>query len=234
MWLTNKIHRGTSIAAAVCLIVTLLIAIGGNIISFITLSRNPETSALVITMVNAGMNALMTVLLIVIMLRGKKDKATGILLVITVLPVVWNTIGNVSSFFTYFAMKKQLGRMFASYLLSNVIRLIANVANVGFRALLIVECFNLGKIIYSKAKFLLIILPVINIILMAGANMTQSLYALTDYGIVEYLTLTLPVAIVSIITSVGIVLVGIAFSIPVLERIPDEYVYAMQMEYNNY
>lgn len=100
---------------------------------------------------------------------------------------------------------------------SSVIQIAANLAGAGFRALAAAECFKPGKITGGKTKTFLVILPVANILLIAVSNIVQQLYLLADYGLPQFLAAVLLPAVLTVFSSIGTILMGVAFSIPVYE-----------------
>lgn len=234
MRILNKTHRGASIAAAVVMLITLLAGTGLNIVSMIGSARDYEASQLLTAVLNLGINAIASILLIVALLRGKKDTVAGVLFLITLVrTIITGVIGGITGMIGLLAvMSFMTGGMFASLLAARFFVLLANLAGAAFRAMLAIECFKPGKVSGGKMKLFFLLLPIVNILLTVVSQMAQSLYMIGDYGIGEYLVITMLPAVFSAVMSIGMVLLGLAFSIPVYEKMPYEYAYGAQTEYN--
>ena len=220
MKISGKIHRGASIAAAAVMLLFLLVGTGSNIISTISLSKYYETSQLLTSILNLAVSTIATLLLIVVLFRGKKDAASGILVILTTLLVpVRGVFAGVTRMITGFGMLGSMRKELAVCLIaSSAIQIVANLAGVGFRALIATECFKPGKITGGKTKAFLVILPIVNILLIAVSNMVQQLYLVADYGVPQFLIVVLMPAALTVVMSLGTVFMGVAFSIPVFEN----------------
>lgn len=220
MKISGKIHRGASIAAGVVMLIFLLVGTGTNILSTINLSKHYETMQLLKTILNLAVSAIATLLLIVVLFRGRKDSVSGVLVILTILPIlVTGVAGCVSRIITGFGMLGTLNKGFTiCMMIAGVIQLAANLVGVGFRALIATECFKPGKISGGSTKSFLVILPIVNVLLVAVAGIVQQLYVIGEYGFAQFLTIALIPAVLTVFTSIGTVIMGLAFSIPVYEK----------------
>ena len=219
MKISGKIHRGASIAAAVVMLLFLIVGTGTNIISTINLSKYYETPQLLRSVLNLAANTIASLMLIVVLFRGKKDSVSGILVILTILIIpVRGVVAGVTRIITGFGMLGSMTKgLVVCLIASSVIQIVANLAGVGFRALIATECFKPGKITGGKTKAFLVILPIVNILLIAVSNMVQQLYLVADYGVTQFLIVVLMPAALTVVMSLGTVLMGVAFSIPVYE-----------------
>jgi hypothetical protein len=181
--------------------------------------------------VNLIINTISSVLLIVALFRGKKDSLAGIFFIVTALPIVFSSlVGNITSVFAYLAMRGYNEGMVTCALAATAIIFFANLFSIAFRVLLAIECFKPGKISGSKTKNLLLILPIVNILLTVVSTMVRQLYLASDYGFGSYLSIALLPAVLTAVMSIGTVILGLAFSIPVYEK--NSYAYGAPMEFN--
>lgn len=219
MKVSGKIHRGTSIVAAVFMLIFMIVGTGSNILSIISLSKYYETSELLSSVFSLAINAIATLLLILVLFRGKKDSASGILVILTILMPARGVFSSVLRIITAFGMLDSMSRGIAVCLIaSGVILFVAHLAGIGFRALIAAECFKPGKITGGKTKAFFVILPIVNVLMIAVSNMVQQLYLVADYGVSQFLIAVLLPTVFTIFTSLGTVLMGVAFSIPVYEN----------------
>lgn len=220
MKISGKIHRGASIAAAVIMLILLLVGTGTNIISTVSLSKYYETIQLLKTVLRLVVSTIASLMMIVVLFRGKKDTVAGVLLILTVVPIlVTGVIAGASRVVTYLGMMRSMAKgMVICMISASVIQIVANLVGVGFRILLAAECFKPGMIAGRKSKSIFVILPIINILMIAVSNMVQQLYMIADYGFVQYLGAAVLPAAMTTFLSIGMVIMGIAFSIPVYEN----------------
>lgn len=230
MRIANKTHRTASIAAAVIMLIVLLLGTASNVFTLISF---PSTAQNLMTVVNLVIRTLTNILLIVALFRGKKDILAGIFMIVAALPVITGIISGVFSIISSFAVYNSMMRGIAGCMIAaNMIRILANLLNVVFYVLLAVECFAPGQISGSKLRASFLILPCMNILLIAVATMVQQLYVLVDYDFGYYLSVALVPAVISAVLSVGTIIMGIAFSIPVYEQGSSGY--GTQKNYNLY
>lgn len=234
MKISNKIHRSTSIAAAVVMIITLIIGIISQAVSLSSNGMYYDTTYIITSVVKLGINSVAALMLIVILFRGKKDSAAGVLIILSALPIILvGAVGNISGMAAYISMKDALPEnMFGCMMTANVIRVFSHLLNVVFRVFLAVECFKPGSISGGKMKPFLIIMPIVYFVMVPAATMIQSLYMAADMGFGELLLVTLIPAAISAIMYIENVIVGIAFSIPVYEKITYGYAYPNQTGYS--
>ena len=220
MKVSGKIHRGTSIVAAVFMLIFMIVGTGSNILSIISLSKYYETSELLSRVFSLAINAIATLLLILVLFRGKKDSASGILVILTILMTpARGVFSSVLIIITAFGMLDSMsGGIAVCLIASGVILFVAHLAGIGFRALIAAECFKPGKITGGKTKAFFVILPIVNVLMIAVSNMVQQLYLVADYGVSQFLIAVLLPTVFTIFTSLGTVLMGVAFSIPVYEN----------------
>ena len=220
MIISNKLHRGTSIAAAVVLLLTLIFSTGVNAITVIqSLIRSGSPTGSYLS--SLAFTAILTLLPIIALFRGKKDVVAAVFFLITAAIILFRSVlGNITSIISYIKI------LFDSYLstevaifgiLSGLIYLVANLINMAFRGLLALECLTPGKISGSKMKALLLVLPIANIALVALGSIARQLFMI-EYGFGDFFLSVLVPAVLSAVLSVGIILLGLAFSIPVCEK----------------
>lgn len=242
MTISNKIHRGTATAAGVFLVIVAILGVISQVFSLISNSIHYDSSYIITTIVNLVINTASNILLAVMLFRGKKDSAAGVVFILTALPIaVRGILGGSSVLFTYLAMQGSMNEdVFTSMIVANAIRLVSNILSVLFRILLAMECFKPGNICGGKMKFLLVVLPILVILTSAASIMAQSLYVLTSYDIGQYLVVTLPVAVITAVTNLGLVLMGLALATPVYESAPrnnpydNTYAFDTKSEYKYY
>lgn len=233
MKITNKIHRGASLAAAIVMLIILILGTGSNVITTVTNIHRYENTQLLTTILNLVINTVSSILLIVVLFRGKKDTLAAVFFLVTALPIlVRGLVGNITTVFAYLAMRHFDGNMAALGVAATVILFLANLISIVFRVLLAAECFKPGKISGGGAKILLLILPIANILLTAVSTMVRQLYMVFDYGyeLGVYFSATLIPAVITAVFSIGIVIMGLAFSIPVYEKKP--YAFEAETGYN--
>lgn len=237
MKISNKIHRGTSIAAAVISLVMLLLGTGSIIISsLISYASNYERSYAVTSLLSTGISTISWLLMIIALFRGKKDAAAGVMFLVTILPImITGVIGNFVNVIVSLEMNSSMGAEYViCAVVGSLISIIANLASVALRAAIAVECFNPGKFSGGKMKSLLVILPIANIALSVVSTAVRQLYLAEYYQIGELIGLIMLPAVISAVTSIGTVLMGIAFSIPVYETNLYGYTNDVQSDYNLY
>lgn len=234
MRISNKIHSGTAVAAAVIMLITTFLSVGTNVFTLIANFRYYENSLLISSVSNLAISTITCILMAVVLFRRKKDTAAGIIFAITAVPVVITGVfGNVTSIFSYLSMSNSLENgMLICFIATSLIRLIANVASAAFRVFIAMECFNPGNISGGKMKSFLVILPIASIVLTIFATMVQNLYLVGDYGFGEYLLTALLPAVFAALFSAVYVVIGLAFSTPVYEQNPYESTYTGQSYYN--
>lgn len=233
MRISNKIHSGTAIAAAVIMMITTILSVGTNVLTLISSAVLYEKTLLISSVSNLVISMITCILMVVVLLRRKKDTVGGVLFLLTAVPiVVTGVFGNIFSTFAYFSASFLDSGMLIRLVAVGLIRLIANVASAAFRVFVAMECFKPGNISGGKMKPFLVILPIAMIILTMFATIVQNLYTVGDYGFGGYLLSALLPAVFAAIFSAGYVVMGLAFSIPVYEQNPYEYAYTGQANYN--
>lgn len=216
MKITNKLHRGAAIAAGVLLLIAMAISIISAVTTLVNLLKySSEGSYIVTSMLNSAMAIVILLLTAVMMLRCKKDTAAGVVFILIALYTLIRSVGgSVSSIFTFLKMGVGDGA-FTGYL---VLNLLANLVNFLFYILVALECFKPGCLSGSGAKIILILAPILKLLLSIVAylcNLLASSQTLSDTLIV-FMT----VSISMILTGLGPIVAGIAFSIPVKEAVP--------------
>ena len=230
MKISNRVHKGTAITAAIIMLVTLVSGIFTNVITMV-MNQNLHDIAPATTMiVNLVINSIVEILVIVALFRGKKDIMAAIFfLVITLAMVITGVIGRITNIITLLRIG-DIGNdsMVKRMITGGMIALVANLAAVGFRVLLALECFKPGKISGCGAKALLIILPLVNILLVAASSIAQQGYMMERYGFAEFFLIAGLPAVLAAVFSIGWILAGAAFAKPVYEQLPVETPYTAQ------
>ncbi len=225
MRITNKLHRVTAILAAVFMIFTTIF----SVISLVRTLRNVADGgfALILSVVGPGVvNLIISVLFIIMLFRGKKDTAAGIVFILsTIAMLVTGVFSRVSAVITYATMLSMYA-VAGSMIVGNVIGLLSALIGVVFRAAIAVECFNPGKLSAGKAKAILIVLPIVVVILTVASTMATSVMPYIDrMGIAEIIAYVAGNVFAQILSSIPMILMGVAFAIPVKEYVYSEYGY---------
>lgn len=234
MRISNKIHSGTAVAAAVIMVITTIASVGLNVFTLTANSGYYENSTLIMSVLRLVINAISSVLMTVVLLRRKKDTVGGVIFAITAVPVViTGVLGNITGIFANLVVISFGERVIRiCYIAASLMHLVENVASAAFRIFVAMECFKPGSISGGKMKSFLIILPIVFIVLMMFATMVQTLFMVGDYGFGEYLLTMLPGTVLSALFSAVYVIIGLAFSTPVYEQNPYESAYTGQSSYN--
>lgn len=212
MKVSNKIHRGYAIAAAIVMGISLLFAMGSNAANLISMMRFSGSGLDVMTVVSMAMNILCHVLLLVVVLRGKKDLTAGVLAVVTVLPLMLTLLRNVTSMLS----TASTGNVY--YILATLVLMIANFVNLVFRVLLAAECFRPGAVSGGNGKMLLIVFPVAYILLLVLGNVLPQLYMASMIGIGSVLVTVVLSNVFTVLLNMGTVVLGLALSVAVYEE----------------
>lgn len=225
MKISNKIHSGTAIAAAIVTLVMMMFSLVSMATTIITNIRYYETGTLISLVSTQLVGVLTSVLVAVVLLGRKKNVAGGVIFAIaagyTVL--AGGVIANIYKVILCVTMASTVaGKTLALALIS----LTGSMATAAFRTLVAIECFKPGKISGGKMKSLLVILP-ITAIVMSMLNLMVQLS-----GVDQFMLVAVPPALISAVTSMGWVLTGIAFSIPVYEQTQSEFTTFAQPEIN--
>ena len=232
MKVTNKIHRGTSLAAAIIMLLMLFFATITKALTLFATHSAYENAEYIRQIANFLISAFTSILLIVVLFRGKKDAFSGAVFIISALPLVFGMFSNMSFAFMQLVVQSVPANMAASLTGSAFIQVFANLVSIIFRVLLAVECFKPGNISRGKMKALLLVLPIVAIIANALAMAVQSLHLLTDYDFVDYLSIAMLPAIFSAIGSIPTVIMGLSLSIPVYQKPAYDYMYGAQQNYD--
>lgn len=157
------------------------------------------------------------VLVIVALLRRKKDSVAGALFIIEMLITFVAVFGNIRTIFAGYGSAQTIAAL---------IRILAMMACVVFYALLTVECFTPGKISGSSVKILPVIAPVLYIMLLFAATVVllipESING-SDVGLL--LVSVLVPAVINLLGKIWMIILGLAFSIPVYEKPSFESLY---------
>lgn len=222
MRISNKIHRGASMVAAIVMLILLLISTVFSMISLLSL-RLYAPEAFISNLVNLLLGLVCTIFLIIPLFLGKKDVLAAIFVLVPVLHTAVTLIRNLISFFSLF--RATLSSQTACIAASQMIYFVSNVALAAFYLLIVMECFKPGKISGSRAKSFLVVLPIVQILLVFFGNIVQSLYQISDFNFMGSLVSVVLSAFIAAIFSAPRVIMGIAYSIPVKEPIIYEGTY---------
>ena len=231
MKISNKIHRGASVAAAVFLLIVLLLGAAANLITLINFSS--AYSSIVSTVLTLTANTVTGLLMVAALFRGRKDALAGVFFLIAALSLfVTGGISNAVTFFSAISMGSILdGNNILGYTAAgSFLMILANLVSIVFRGLLAAECFKPGQLSGSSLKMLLPILPIVNILMVAVSNIVRQLFLLENYGLSVFLINVLPSFLLSAVMSAGNILMGLALAIPVYEK--NSHTYDPLMEYN--
>lgn len=216
MKITNKVHTGTAIAAAVLTILGTIGMVGSSVSTVITTLRYGSTGIGSYIASISG-NIIGMILMIVALLRRKKDAVAGVLFIIQILLTLVTLFGNVRAIFLGYGSAQTIAAL---------IRTLAMMICIGFYGLLTAESFSPGAISGSSVKILPVILPIIYIVLILVATVVQQIFG---YGANADMTVllvgVLMPAVVSLFGKVWMIILGLAFSIPVYEKPSFESIY---------
>lgn len=222
MKIPNRIHRGSSIVAAVILMVMMLYGtVASGLLMFVT-AKLSGTGVNMWTAVRLLINAVTTVLVVIALFRGKKDALAAVIFLIAAAALVGTGVISV-----IVAIVKRSGAAGAAddevvkwTIAGDWVAVVATLIGIGFRALMALECFKPGKISGCGKKAFFIILPIVYILLIAASNFIRQGYLIGDYGAFLFFIGTGIPIILNALTSVGWVVLGIAFAIPAYEKKP--------------
>ena len=161
---TLKMHRGSAVAAAVFMILSQLLNLAAARSSSAT-----YTSPLLLINLLGG--TLVTLMLSVILFRGKKDTAAGVVFLITILSPAFEVLYEL--FILLFATGTTV------YVL---LYLVSTLMLVAFRGLLAGECLSKGKVSKSGGRMLLWLLPILCFCAMLLAQISLTLSNGTSIG----------------------------------------------------
>ena len=208
MRITNKLHRGMSIAAAIACVVYILLTIGIQVLVKIAATVTGSTPV-VTNYVTLALNILMAVMGIVAMFSGKKNVLSGIMIAIP------GAIALINAVTAGFGVGAASGYVRTAMVLG----IACNLVLVAARACSAVECFKAGTFSGNMGKILLIVLPVLYLIL----RVLSVVLSYTQFPNAE-LAMILPMIIAGcfpvVVECAGIILIGVACSIAVKEPIP--------------
>lgn len=238
MKISNKLHRASSLAAGIVMLLTILFGLLTQLISLgsiiAQLTGEAATSYIVTAVSNLMLNTVVSILMIVVLFRGKKDIVACIIFLVTALYVLVAAAGgNISSFIQSFtpAYAQYSDKSLAYIRVNLVLFLLSNLSHVALRGLIALECFKPGKLSAGGARFILIGLPILALVLSLAGSLVQAIsYADGDmaYVVVGFL----PVAILNIVNGIAPILMGVSFSIPVRETAPLGYGYPAPQQYS--
>ena len=216
MKITNKVHTGTAIAAAVLAILATLGNIVSSVANILSILRYSSIGVGSYIFSIAG-NIIGMILIVVALLRRKKDSVAGVLFIIEMLITFVAVFGNIRTMFAGYGSVQTIAAL---------IRILAMMACVVFYALLTVECFTPGKISGSSVKILPVIAPVIYMVLLFIATLVSVIpesFNGSDVGLV-LVSVLVPV-VMNLLGKIWMIILGLAFSIPVYEKPSFESLY---------
>lgn len=231
MKITNNIHRTLSIVAAVLSILVLFISAISSAISFYQMYQAVGFAAMVKNLLPFIFISLATIFSIVALLRGKKDVVAGVLLILAMLIRIAISITGVVSLISLFAVRTMMGDMFLSMLAGRLMNLFGAIVTVVFYVLLICECFAPGNISGSKMKVMLIVLPIFMAVLTALSNVVMQL-SLLQAGFAAFVITAGTLLFSTMLSHIPVLLMGLAFSVPVYEKVFYGYESTAQTNYN--
>ena len=197
----RKLAKGPAIAAAILSTLTVL----GLVINFVNSLSNPHTT--VLNYVSQALGFIGTVLLIVVLFRGKADTFAAIGCFANIPTFLLSVINSVSSVITF----SQLIHAYdfaASYLVSNAINALASLLKIAIFVLMALQCFRKD----DRKNTLCVILPIVAAVLVivqtifsATASSGRTLASLFENA---YLIGTI---IGTVIGSLPLIFAGMAF-----------------------
>lgn len=218
MKITNQVHAGTAIAAAVLAILAIFGISGSSVFTIITMFRY-STAAIGSYLAGIAGNILGVIFVIVALLRRKKDNAAGVFFIIALLITAMSLFGNIRTVF---------GGYGSSQTIAAVIRILGIMVCIVFYALLSVECFSPGAISGASVKILPMILPVLYIILLLAATVFPLIPEVLSGADPQLLLFSgLIPAVITFLSKLWMVILGLAFSTAVYEKPSFEYFYSM-------
>ena len=193
---TPKMHRPTAIIAAVvmCLFQLTNTAAG---ISHISSSLQGGLSAAILPLFTTVVDIVVTVLLVTMLFRGKKDTAAGVIfLLVAFVPLLeagWNAWGALAGF------------DMLDYVLATVLRGLVAVAFYGIAA---VECIGQGKISAGSGRICLWLFPIL--ILVFAVLSTVCMYREFGVGTSEIIS---QILVYTLPQQAGTILMGVALAV---------------------
>lgn len=154
MKISNKLHRGCAVGAAVLLILGIMV----NISTFFSLQPGYQAEKSLVLLGNTGVQVLTNVFLIFVLFRGKKDKVSG-----TVFAVLAG-FALLRSVFPQLLTLTMLGNQAHDWLTYNILSLAASVCTVIFRGSASAECYKPGSFCAGGKKLLLILTSVASVL----------------------------------------------------------------------
>lgn len=218
MKISYKLHRNSAILTSVVLAVTQLIAAGITLSSVI---RSGQFSFAALGSIALG--TVPTVLMIAVLLRGRKDFLAGILCFLAAAPCALAIFSNATTAMTYVVVKNPpSGAMVLCGISASMILIMASVTSAVFYVMLALECIKPGKVSDSRFKALLLILPAVFVLLSALAVPVRILYTAVDVGFGVYMGAALKSFGTGLVLKLGLILAGLTFLVPVRADILDE------------
>lgn len=213
MKVSNKAHRVLTIVAAVFLLLEMIFAMVGMVRTLVCNLQNGATASIVGQIFPMMGSLLIKVFCVIALFRGKKDVAAGALFVLAALVRVAMTLISVVSVICMI-----VADMPGYITVNNLFNLLGGIAVVGLYAFLAFECFKPGKLSGSGMKVLLILLPIFAAILSVIASMVLQIPTL-EYGRMDLFAINALSMLLGMgISYIPMLLMGIAFAIPVYEK----------------
>lgn len=193
---TPKMHRPTAIIAAVVMCLFQLMNMPAEI-SHINSSLQGGLSAVILPLFTTVVDIVVTVLLVAVLFRGKKDTAAGVIfLLVAFVPLFkagWNALSALAGF------------DMLDYVLATVLRGLVSMAFFGMAA---VECIGQGKVSAGGGWICLWLFPILNLVLAVLSNvcMYREFGVGTSDMISQILVYTLP-------QQAGTILMGVSLAV---------------------
>lgn len=217
--ISNKMHRATSIVAAILLLVSIVFSLVNLVNSVTNALADDMLGVMLPSMIVTVLTMIANAAILVVLLRGKKDVLAGIMFILSALVLLITGVAmqmiTLVSMTAVYSYNPDIGQ---SMLTGSAIRIVTALIGIVFRIMIAVECFKPGKISGGKSKAILIILPIVITVLYMATSVVQQFYMLGDFGSVVFLTSVVLPAVLGMFDNLWLVLTGICVSIPVRVR----------------
>ena len=211
MKVTNKLHRVMSIIIGVVMIFVLISGITSMVTSITALLRSGNPTSLLTALPSHLLGIGSTVVFIIVLFRGKKDLAAGILMLLTALYPLFALFTQTISLFGGF-----LPDYFRIYSLMNML---ANITMLAFRILLGVECLACGCLSGGFGKIFLVVPPLAVGLFQSLASTVITLYNYQGSDLSTLLVPLITAFLPPLLGTIPTLLMGVTFAIPVRETI---------------
>lgn len=218
----RKLPKGAAVTAGVLFILSAVIALASNLISY---SRMPTVPT--INYITAIVPCVTTVLLAVALLRGKADVLAGIFCLLNIPMALYGIIGNISAIGMY------LARGWVPYTVNAILAILMHLTKIAAFAMMAVQCFKKAPRKNGLCTVLALVAGIVSVLFTVWSTLAPTVMYSGYAGIGRMLAHNFPALIVSLISAVigavPLILAGVAFAkVKTGEAAPAD-LYAQQM-----